>query len=122
MKKKTGFHNSNKQLSPIRDRLYENIFKTYIEDEYITYNILQQISLPVEISNQMVSTIQVKGNLPYTTLSYQIYKDISLWWLICLANNIQNPTQLISAGTTLRYIKPNFVKKVIAQIKTLTKK
>ena len=93
----------------------------YDEDMYPTYNILQQIILPDEVSEKMIGTIQVKGNIPYTTLSFQLYKDISLWWLICLANKIDNPTQLISAGTTLRYIKPNFVRQVTSQIKAQLK-
>lgn len=115
------YHNQSDDLVGISERKYETIFKMFTHDDYPFYNILQQVVIPEEINARMYSTIKVKGSIPYTTLSFQLYKDISLWWLICLANNIDDPTQLISPGATLRYIKPNFVNQVMTEIKTIIK-
>lgn len=115
------YHNQSKDLQGISERKYETIFKMYTQDDYPFYNILQQIIIPQQINARMYSTIKVKGSIPYSVLSHQIYKDISLWWLICLANNIDDPTQLISPGTSLTYIKPNFVNQVMTEIKSKIK-
>lgn len=115
------YHNQSDDLAGLSERKYETIFKMYLHDDYPFYNILQQIIIPEEVSARMYSTIKIKGSIPYSVLSHQIYKDISLWWLICLANNIADPTQLISPGTSLRYIKPNFVNKVMTEIKSKIK-
>ena len=112
------YNNSISVLEGITDRQYESIFKMYQAGEYYFYNILQCIHLPDNITSSMYMTIRVEGIMPLTTLSYEVYGDIKLWWLICLANKIDNPTQFIKPGTQVKLIKPASVNKVIKAIQT----
>ena len=35
-------------------------------------------------------------------LSYEAYGTVSYWWLICLANGIQNPFEELTAGKQIK--------------------
>lgn len=109
-------NNSVNALQGISDKQYETIFKVYQQDEYYFYNILQCIHLPENISSSMYTSRKIEGVIPLTTLSYEVYGDIKLWWLICLANNIDNPTKFIAPGTVIKLIKPGKVNAVIKAI------
>ncbi len=112
------YNNSIPALQGITDRQYESIFKMYQEGDYYFYNILQCVHLPDSLTSSVYMTRKVEGTMPLTTLSYEVYGDIKLWWLICLANKIDNPTQFIAPGTTIKLIKPASVNKVIKAIQT----
>lgn len=110
------YNNNIGDLAGISDRMYESIFKMYQQDEYYFYNLLQCIHLPDQLASHMYMTRKLEGVMPLTTLSYEVYGDISLWWLICLSNNIDNPTKFIEPGTELKLIKPNHVGTIVKAI------
>ena len=102
--------------------MYENIFNAYqLENDngnqYVFYNILNRVSLPDNIDENVFKRFSVPGNMPLTTISYRIYKTIHLWWLIMLCNNIRNPIKLLAPGTVIRTIKPQYLASVLASIK-----
>jgi len=102
--------------------MYENIFNSYrLENDngnqYVFYNILNKVSLPDNIDDNVFKKFSVPGHMPLTTISYRIYKTMHLWWLIMLCNNIRNPVKLLSPGTVLKTIKPQYLSTVLASIK-----
>lgn len=96
---------------------YESIFNVYQDDGYYAYNLLRSVEFPDEIESDLVSYIRVNGNISWTQLSFKIYKDINLWWLICSVNKILNPVIKPAPGTVLKIIKPGQVNNVLLQIK-----
>ena len=80
------------------------------------YNIIKNIYVPSDISNDAFFTTTYQGNIPFTTLSYQIYGTTYLWWLICIVNNIKNPFDPANSGKTLKIIKPNYINLVLTTI------
>ena len=80
------------------------------------YNILQAIRLPDDIEAGLYVTETVPPNMPLTVLSYRVYGTMDLWWLICLANNIEDPTRFIKPGEEIKIIKPEYVNLVITGI------
>ena len=102
--------------------MYENIFNTYsLEnnngDKYVFYNILNKVSIPNNIDDNVFDRLAVPGHMPLTTISYRIYKTMHLWWLIMVCNNIKNPVKLIAPGTIIRTIKPQYLATVLNSIK-----
>ena len=59
---------------------------------------------------------------PLTTISYDIYGDLRLWWLIFLLNKavIGSNLFIIPAGVQLKFIKPEFLETVFIQITNLS--
>jgi hypothetical protein len=103
-------------LGILGERRYETIFRMYMTGEYKTYNILQAIQLPEDLDSDIYEVETVPPNMPLTVLSYRVYGTMDLWWLICLANGIDDPTRFIAPGVEIRIIKPEYVSRVITGI------
>jgi len=50
-------------------------------------------------------------------LSYRYYKDVSLWWIIAVANGINNGKFAIEPGTELRI--PVAIEKILQDLKRI---
>lgn len=103
-------------LGLLGERRYENIFRMYMTGDYKTYNILQAIKLPDDLDAGIYEIEKAPPRMPLTVLSYRVYGSMDLWWLICLANNIDDPTSFIEPGVEIRIIKPEYVNDIIAGI------
>lgn len=98
-------------LNPSR---YENIFKLYKDSgELFFYNILNDIIIPENIDQQFYYKIIVNRRIPWTTLSYEQYATIDLWWLICVVNKIDNPIKFAEPGTELKILKRNYLATIL---------
>ena len=112
--------NNDIQLLPkINGLRYENIFPVYTikkdDKDFYFYNINNKIILPTKIDNEYIDNIVVNRSIPWTTLSYQIYGNIYLWYILYMMNNSNNsniPTFLTQVGKTIVYIKPEFITNV----------
>jgi hypothetical protein len=98
------------------DSRYENIFNLARADKYYFYNIIKKISFPDELNTNMFYTVKITSEMPWTTFAHQVYGDQTLWWLICILNNIQNPTTNPAPGILYKVIEPSFVSQILAEI------
>jgi hypothetical protein len=111
------------ELKSLSNDMYENIFKVNVLDTDITnlyfYNLLNKVIFPENISDEIVDTITLQNDLPWTTLSYKLYGTINLWWTVYLLNK---PDYIFKAKAAIeyKYIKPGAMKAVLQQI-TLNK-
>jgi hypothetical protein len=115
------YHNDVDQLAPISEYNFENIFSIHQDGDFYFYNILKTINFPEDMSDSYYTKYRVKSNTPYTSLSFKFYNTIKLWWLIVLANNINNPVQFVKPGNTLKIIRPEFIPQVLAAIESQLK-
>jgi hypothetical protein len=111
------FQNNIKELPSLNKTRYERIFKVYnVEDspkKFFFYNINKGIKIDVDnIDETYTTTLVINGNIPWTTLSYNIYGTIYLWWLIKLINPDTNIFH-VESGSTIKIIKPEYVDVVI---------
>lgn len=102
--------------------MYENLFNMYEvinenSDSYIFYNILNKPILPDDVDESIFDYYLVESVLPLTTLSYNIYNNIQLWWLIMLVNKIQNPVLNIESGSVIKIVKPEYLNEFLTSIK-----
>jgi hypothetical protein len=106
--------------TPFDKSRYEQIFKQYkvIKNEdnnYSFFNILNKVIIPTDINSELLGTITLQGKLPWTTFSFNIYKDINLWWLIHLINSPKN-IFYAEAGIEYKYILPQYLNIVLKNI------
>ncbi|NBO99665.1 MAG: hypothetical protein EBU90_06000 [Proteobacteria bacterium] len=100
---------------------YENIFRVYTtenndQSNFLYFNLLNSVYLPGQLTVDSYYTITINRIMPWTAISYNEYRTIDLWWLIALANGIDNPIQYPAPGTTLKIIKPELVQDIINEI------
>ena len=111
--------NEVEELTSLSNDMYENIFKINLIDtdnnDLYFYNILNKVIFPDDISDEIVDTITRQNDVPWTTLSYQLYGTINLWWTVYLLNK---PDYIFKAqaATEYKYIKPGALGAVLQQI------
>jgi hypothetical protein len=111
------FRNDINSLFNLSENAYENIFRMYSTNEnQLYYNILNNIILPLDILNSFFYIVKVTRKTAWTVISYNEYKTMNLWWLICLVNNINNPIDYPVPGTQLKIIYPQYVKTILDEI------
>lgn len=116
------FQNKLADLPVLKNLRYENIFKIYKnEDNLYYYNLLQSIFLPENLNEDLIYYQSINSKTPWTLISFNAYKTIELWWLICLTNQIFNPVKFPDRGTVLKIIKPQYVPNVLNEIKQALK-
>jgi hypothetical protein len=105
---------------------YERIFKLYTttnrDKEFHFYNILKKINMPDEIGDDYISYYDVKSDMPMTIISWNVYEDMKLWWLIYALNEdiLKDHLFVVPGGTKLKYIKPSALELVFTQITNMT--
>jgi len=121
-----NYQSDIKSLSSLSITAYERIFKLYKTEkntkEFLFYNILKKIEIPDTIDDEFVSFYTVRSNMPLTILSYKIYGDIKLWWLLFLVNKktLEANRFVVSGGVQIEYIKPEYLSLVLSQITKIT--
>jgi hypothetical protein len=111
------YQNEISELPRLPEEKYENIFQVYQDkDNRYFYNLLQNINLPTELPDGFFEkyTIEPGDTLPF--ISYKLFNTIDLWWVICLSNNIENPTLKLEPGKTLKIFKSNLIQVIISEI------
>jgi hypothetical protein len=115
-----NYQNNIIDLKNLNLTRYENIFKIYNtgEKNFFYYNINKKISIPDNIDERLFYHIVLPSGIPLTTLSYNAYGTIDLWWLIMISNNIVNPIKKLPLGQKIRLLKPEFVSQVLDSIES----
>lgn len=101
-------------ISSIR---YERIFNIYKDNSYFFFNILNKVNFPEDIDPDIIGYMNLNRNLPWTTLSNQIYDTIHLWWVIFLLNKPKN-IFIAEAGQQYAYILPQSLGGVLSDIQS----
>jgi len=96
---------------------YAQAFDVYLnEDGYYYYNLLRNIRFPQDLSKDVYSLVRPLPGELLPQMSYRIYKQVELWWVIAIANQIDNPLEPLSADTPLKIIKSGSVINVLNTI------
>lgn len=114
------YQNNIPDMQGLEAYRYENIFKVYETGtkNFRYYNILKKIQIPKDINNTLFYNIVLPPNMPFTTLSYNLYGTTYLWWLICIINNINNPFDKTLQGKKVKVIKREFIKPIVDNIRS----
>jgi hypothetical protein len=110
--------NSIVSLNKLKTENYENIFNVYREENGLYYyNLIQTVVFPSNLPKGLFSVYEIGHGDSWPYISYKVYNTPNLWWIILLANQIDNPTNNPVPGSLLKIPKTDIVKEVLAQIK-----
>ena len=115
------YQNKVLSLSAVDFTRYENIFKVYTEPtngkEFYFYNILNKIEFPQNLNSDFFELHTVRGRLPLTTVSHDLYDTMHNWWILYLTNlNVLRNKFFVDGGTQLKFIKPQYLAFVFNQM------
>jgi len=111
--------NSILDLPKLKNDNYENIFNIYNdEDGRYYYNLLQTIAFPQNLPDGYFDKYDIVYGDTWPYISYKVYKTTNAWWVILLANNIKNPIDSLTPGTSIKIPKLPVVKLIVSQILT----
>lgn len=114
--------NSISTLPTLSQQYLENLFNVYSTNVYGTqqnffYNLIGTVNMPANLDNSVYSNFTVTSDyMPWPLIAQKVYNAPALWWLICVTNNIQDPTYFPKAGTVLKVLTPTYVSAVLQQI------
>lgn len=113
------YQNQIKELPQLKTENLENIFHVYQDqDDLYFYNLLQTIHFPQNLPDSYFQVYNVTYGDTWPYISYKVYGDTKLWWVITLANTITNPTSILVPGTTLKIPNVEVVSEILTQIST----
>ena len=96
---------------------YENIFNIYKdEDDFYYFNLLKKVDFPEDLDAEVYDYYKTVPVDTYPYIAYNFYKNVKLWWVICAANQIDNPIAQPDAGTILKIIKPYYIKNILSKL------
>ena len=105
-------------LSRLDFENFENIFNVYKnEDGMFFYNLLQSVTLPDNLPPNLFTLYTIGSIDTWPNISFASYNTPNLWWLIVLANNIQNPMAPLVPGNTIKIPIDAVVKDVLTQLR-----
>lgn len=109
--------NQIQDLERLREENFENIFNVYQDqDGMYFYNLLQTVVFPQDLPASLFTTYTVAYGDTWPFISFKTLKSPNLWWMLLLANNIQNPLEPLVNGTQIRVPIDSVVREVISQI------
>lgn len=109
--------NQIQDLERLREENFENIFNVYQDqDGMYFYNLLQTVVFPQDLPPSLFTTYVIAYGDTWPFISFKTLKSPNLWWLILLANNIQNPLEPLVNGTQIKIPIDSVVKEVLMQI------
>jgi len=111
--------NDISELPSLPNENLENIFNVYQDsNKKYFYNIIQTIQFPQNLPSALFDTYIINYGDTWPLISYKVYEDTKLWWIIAYANNIINPIETLQPGNALKIPKPNIIKEILTQILT----
>lgn len=109
--------NSIPDLPKLKLGRYENIFNVYqTEDKKYYYNLLQSVSLPPNLPQNLFKVYTIKYSDSWPLISYREYGNTSLWWIILIANQIQDPTKFPKVGENILIPNANLANLIVSKI------
>jgi len=96
---------------------YEHLFNVYIDEQGMYfYNLLKNVYFPKEMRSDVYTTIFPNPNEFLPQLSYRLYKNVNLWWVIAGINNINNPLEPLDPTVKLKIISSAAILNILNSI------
>ena len=110
--------NQISDLPNLSFELYENIFNIYKnENGAYFYNILQTIVFPDNLPASFFSIYNVTHGDTWPYISFKLYNTPNMWWLLMLANKINNPLEQPRAGDSIAAPRLEIAKSILTEIR-----
>ena len=109
-------HNQLRNLPRLREENYENIFNVYQDqDGMYFYNLLQTVAFPQDLPDSLFTPYTIAYGDTWPFISFKTLRSPNIWWIILLANNIQNPLEPLVNGNQIKIPRTAVVREILKQ-------
>lgn len=111
-------HNDVPNVSyKITPQNYENIFNVFQDSNgFYYYNLMKTINFPDELDPSVYDQYETLYNDTWPLLAWKFYRNVKMWWIICSANQILDPTVQPIPGTKLKIIKNTIARTLLSSL------
>jgi len=96
-------------------QLYNILYDTETRDRFL--NIFKTYSIKEEVKKSILYELYtIENNDWWENIAYNYYKDITVWWIIPLVNNIINPFEFPDPGNQIFILKPFYLNKLLDEV------
>lgn len=119
MKKIRDYEN----VQTLADTDLANVFNVYEDSnlgpQTLSFNINRTFNFigQDEYSKTYLDQYYVMHGDTWTTIAYKVHNNSRLWWLVCKANNIADPSIQPVRDTKIYVLKNDYVNQVLALIR-----
>ena len=119
------YQNEIQELPTLDKNRYETLFRVYnasdTPNNFYYYNITRGVKIDTSnLDPTYFTTYTVNKDIPWTTLSYELYGTIYLWWFIKILNP-DTDLFICKSGSKISVINPEFLEQVIDIIQSQIK-
>jgi nucleoid-associated protein YgaU len=108
--------NQIRELPKLETEQLENIFNVHqTEKGYYYYNLIETVSLPESLPPSFFTSYNIAPADTWPYISYKVFKNPNVWWLILLINKIQNPLLPLPIGETILIPTPSVAQMILAE-------
>ena len=104
------------ELKRISSYNYENIFPVELSEDGLYYYNLYNSIFVGDVDAGLYTLHDFSVGEFWTSLAKKYYGEPKLWWMIVIANEIQNPLTLPEPGTKLKILKDFVVSDILSEI------
>ena len=95
---------------------YAHAFNVYNEDGFYYYNLLKNIQFPDDLAPNTYQLVRPRPGELLPQISYRVYKQTELWWIIALINKINNPLEPLNVETPLKVMQSGYILNILNTI------
>jgi nucleoid-associated protein YgaU len=113
------YQNDLEDLPKLTNSNFENALKVLQDDNgFYYYNLLETLSFPDNLPDIYFIDYVVKYGDTWPLISYNVYNDITMWWIIAFANKVINPITFLQPGKNIKVPVTEVASEILTQILT----
>lgn len=111
--------NIDTTLKKLTPQNLENLWNIHTTDEgEYFYNLLKTVNFPSDLDTDTYGEYVTEPSDTWPLIAWKHYEDVKLWWIICMLNNIQDPTLQPEPSTTIKILSVNVVRDILTEIRS----
>ena len=105
-------------LKKLKPQNLENLWNIHTTEEgAYFYNLLKTVNFPDDLNPNIYGEYTTEPGDTWPLIAYKHYEDVSLWWLLCMLNNIQDPTAQPTPSTKIKILAVDIARDVLTEIR-----
>ena len=111
------YQNDLDDLPKLKNSNFENALKVLQDaNGFYYYNLLETLAFPDNLPDIYFVDYVVSYDDTWPFISYKVYNDITLWWIIAFANKVINPINYLQPGKIIKIPTTEIASEILTQI------
>lgn len=96
-------------------QLYNILYDCKTKDKFL--NIFKSYTIDYEVLDPLMYEMYIVNDDDWwENISFEYYRDVTVWWTIPLINNIINPFEFPEPGEKIYILKPTYLNRLLEEV------